>query len=66
MASESKFERASRHVAEGRQVVARQRDLIVKIRDLGNDPADAQALLEQFERTLATFEADLRALQVAN
>jgi hypothetical protein len=53
---------AERHVKEGQRVVARQRELIARMKALGQDTATAQELLDIFERTLAQFEDDLRVI----
>jgi hypothetical protein len=50
VATETKLEQATRHVREGRRIVARQRALIAK-QDAHNTEA-AENLLAQFERTL--------------
>jgi hypothetical protein len=42
---------AERHVKEGQRVVARQRELIARMKALGQDTATAQELLDIFERT---------------
>ncbi len=52
---------AERHVLEGRKIVARQRDLVASRG--GYDMAFAEQLLDQFERSLATFEGDYRAIR---
>jgi hypothetical protein len=52
---------AERHVLEGRKIVARQRDLVAS--HGGDDMAFAEQLLDQFERSLATFEQDYRAIR---
>jgi hypothetical protein len=53
---------AQRHVAAGRAIVARQRNLIERIRALGLDTGEAESLLRQFEATLLVFEEDLAYL----
>lgn len=62
MATETKLEQAARHVMEAKRIVARQRALIAKQKEGGRDTDAAEALLAQFERTLAIFEADLKAM----
>jgi hypothetical protein len=51
---------AERHVLEGRKIVERQRDLV---ESRGEDMAFAEQLLDQLERSLATFEEDYRAIR---
>ena len=46
---------------KGRQIVARQRELIERIRARDGDCDKAEGLLSQFEATLAIFEQDLAA-----
>ena len=48
---------------KGRRIVAQQRELIVREKKAGRDTTLSEGLLSQFERTLAIFEADLRAIQ---
>ena len=55
---------ARTHVQKGREIVARQRDLIARMRALRADPARAEDLLGQFERTLRIFEDDLARLEL--
>ena len=43
---------AERHVAEGRRLVARQRQIVVDLGGVGYDTTTAQAVLAQFETTL--------------
>jgi hypothetical protein len=54
---------ARAHVEKGREIVARQRVLIGRIRALRADPTQAEDLLAQFERTLKVFEDDLAHLE---
>jgi len=61
--TETKFEQAYRHVMDGRKIVARQREIIARLKAGGADVSDAEDLLDQFERTLAIFESDLAAIQ---
>lgn len=60
---ESKLVQATRHVAEGQRIVARQRRLVARQKAHGHDTETAELLLNQFEKTLAIFEADLEAIQ---
>lgn len=62
MSNETKLEQTLRHVIEGRRIVARQRALIERLRAAGHDSSHSEQLLEEFERTLAIFESDLREL----
>ena len=66
MIAESKRVRATRHVTEGRQVVARQRELVAIQKKAGQETFVSEGLLAQFERTLAIFEEDLRAIELAD
>lgn len=52
-------EQATRHVEEGRRIVARQRKSIAA----GNDNPAAIKLLRQFERSQSIFEEHLARLQ---
>jgi hypothetical protein len=59
---ESKVEMVFRHVAQGRRVVARQRQLVERLALNGCDTTDAEQILDLFVRTLAIFEDDLTRL----
>jgi len=61
--TETRLAQSARHVAEGKRIVARQRELVAKGKAAGHDTFNAERLLDQFERTLAIFEDDLRAIQ---
>lgn len=52
------LEIAKRHVAEGRRVVIRQRQIVVELQKDGHNTTTAEALLEQFEATLEAHIAD--------
>jgi hypothetical protein len=54
---------AQRHVQEGREIVARQRRIIAQRKAAGLDTRDAESVLTEFERRLATFEDDLQAIR---
>ena len=54
---------AQSHVQEGREVVTRQRRIIAQRKTVGLDTRDAESVLADFERTLATFEEDLQAIR---
>lgn len=56
---ESELTKAARHVAEGRQIVAEQRKRVAYRKARGLGTTEAENLLEQFERALVLFEADL-------
>ena len=58
MTLQSRIELATRHVAMGREIVARQRELAVK----GKMGSASRELLELFERTQDIFENDLARL----
>ena len=60
---ESKLAQATRHVAEGRRIVAQQRERVARLKASGRDTTRSEELLDQFERTLAIFEDDLKAIQ---
>jgi hemerythrin len=49
---------ADRHVAEGEQHVARQREMVAELERDGHDAKAARELLRQFEQTLAMHVAD--------
>ena len=57
--AEDRLKMAERHVREGRLTVARQRELIARLKALGLDTAASQSLLADFERSLASFEEHL-------
>jgi hypothetical protein len=61
--TETKLAMASRHVADGRRVLERQRALITSQRKAGLDTSASEELLDLFERTQAIFEDDLRAAE---
>jgi hypothetical protein len=48
---------ATRHVVEGRLIVAHQRDRIAQLKAAGASTLDAEQTLQVFERSLAIFEA---------
>jgi hypothetical protein len=53
---------AERHVITGRRTVARQREIIARLKSLGRDTHESERLLDTFERSLAIFEDDLRRI----
>ena len=57
---------AQRHVAIGRDVIVRQRNVVAKKRDPGVDASFAQQLLARFEQSQAMFEDDLERLIFAH
>ncbi|OKO72993.1 hypothetical protein AC629_37060 [Bradyrhizobium sp. NAS80.1] len=44
------LEMARRHIAEGKEHVGRQREIVAKIKKRGRDPSYAKMLLHRFER----------------
>jgi hypothetical protein len=62
MTSDHYRNQARTHVEKGRVIVQRQRETIKRLRELGHDAEGAEGLLEQFERSLAIFEDDLRTI----
>jgi len=60
---ETRLERAERHVREGRQIVERQRRLVLDQHQKGHDTTTAEELLQTFERSLSGFEDDLAAIR---
>jgi hypothetical protein len=63
--AETTLEQATRHVRDGRRIIAEQRALIVKQKEGGHDTEAARSLLVQFEAALVILEDDLRAIQDA-
>ena len=53
---------AQHHVRRGREIVARQRELIAGLRAQSLNIVDAEDLLKVFERSLVIFEEDLANL----
>jgi hypothetical protein len=47
---------AARHVAEGRRIVARQRERIARLKAAGASTLDAEQTLKVFETSLVLFE----------
>jgi len=62
---ETPLEQATRHVTEGRRVIARQKLLIARLQAAGCRTAVADGLLVQFEQTQRIFEDDLARLEKA-
>jgi len=58
----SKRELAIRHVIQGQQMVARQRQRVEMLAHNGNDTTAAERTLNMFTRTLDIFEDDLRRI----
>ena len=50
---------ARKHVTRGREIVAKQRDLIARIRAAGGSHNHEDRILDQFEDCLSIFEQDL-------
>jgi hypothetical protein len=59
---ESALLRALGYIHQTRAIVARQRDRVARLDDIGVYDADADRTLRVFERSLATFEAHERYL----
>lgn len=57
---ETTLERAARHVAGARIIVARQQQLIADLRRNGLPTLDAEGVLRTFEGSLLIFERDER------
>ena len=53
---------AEHHVRRGREIVARQRELIAELRARTHDTARSEQLLDNFEQSLRAFECDLARL----
>lgn len=62
---ESSREIALRHVAQGRQIVESQRQLIDHLKSLGRPTVDAERVLYVYESGLRIFEDDLARI-IAN
>jgi hypothetical protein len=56
-------QQATQHVSRARKIVQRQRELIEKLRGYDTDTDDAENMLKLFERSPATFEADLARIE---
>jgi hypothetical protein len=54
---------ATRHVLEGRVIMARQKRLIERQKRNGFDSSVSENLLRTFESSLATFQDDLAAIE---
>jgi hypothetical protein len=54
-----RYMEARRHVIDGRKILNRQRELIARNRDQGQNTDQAKSLLVDFERSQAIFEQDL-------
>ena len=54
---------ATRHVADGRRIVAKQREHIGRLRELGCSTLDAEDTLEVFLSTLEIFDGHERLLR---
>ena len=63
MSQESRLDRAVRRVAEGRRIVAGQRDLIAHLRRRRLSITAAEEALQAFERSLAIFEEHEKAIR---
>lgn len=58
------LEIAERHVREGRQHIARQKEIIENLHSLGQDTTTAEGLLRAFERTQEMHVADRDRIRV--
>jgi hypothetical protein len=54
---------AIQHVERGRVIIARQRQIIDRIRAFNGDASSAEDLLSAFERSMTIFEDDLKDLE---
>jgi hypothetical protein len=63
MPSESDLAMATRHVATGKQIIAKHRALIVKLKAAGASTLDAEYTLDVFLSTLRIFEDHERQLR---
>lgn len=61
----TELETATRHVTEGRRIVAEQRARVDRLRATGRDTYGAEQELRLFEDSLAIFEDHLLWLQKA-
>jgi hypothetical protein len=59
---ESQLDIAQRNVSDGLKIIARQRDLIARLRAAGHATDKEEALLENFELSQFIFEANLAAI----
>jgi hypothetical protein len=60
---ESDLAMASRHVAEARRIVGRQRERIAKLKAAGHSTLDHEQTLQVFESTLRIFEDHERQIK---
>jgi hypothetical protein len=51
-----KLTQAERHVIEGREIVARLRALVARLKEAGYDASDAERFSDKFERIVTMFE----------
>jgi hypothetical protein len=63
--SESTLVLAGRHVCEGRLIVARQKQLIARLKAAGRPTLNAEQTLQVFVTTLAIFEDHVKGLSSA-
>ena len=61
--SKTRLEIAEQLVAEARKIVEQQKQLIERRKEFGLDTTSAEALLRNFEHTLATFEDHLAGIE---
>jgi uncharacterized protein (DUF342 family) len=62
MEPESDLAMAARHVAEGRRIVAAQRERIARLRSSGHESRKHEEMLRVLENTLQIFEDHQRQL----
>jgi hypothetical protein len=60
---QTELEMAQRRIAQGRRLVAEQRENVARLQARGADTYEAHKELDLFEDSLATFEEHLAALQ---
>jgi leucyl-tRNA synthetase len=61
--SDSDLTSATQLVAEARERLARQRELVQQLQEEGHDASEAEALLETMQRTAEALEEDLRQIE---
>jgi hypothetical protein len=63
MMVEDRYALAQRRAAEGRRIIDRQRLLIQRQKNLGQDTSGSEDLLAAFERSQEIFERDLASFR---
>ena len=66
MPKNKRLKQARKHVAEGRQVLSRQRAVIERLKRYGLDTEHSEQILTAFERSQKIFEADLDRIRQEN